>query len=331
MTIRIGINGFGRIGRTVTRILQGVPGVELAAVNDLAEIDQLAHALKYDSVYRKFPGDIEVSGNSVAIDGREVRFSATRNVEDLDWSGVDYVIEATGVFRKRAQIESHLKAGAKKVLLAVPAKDALDATVVMGVNDDAIAAEHKLISNASCTTNAAAPVTKVIHEHYGIKRGYLNTIHAYTNGQRLIDFPHKDFRRSRAAACSIIPTTTGAAKAVGKVIPELEGKLDGTAYRVPVPDGSIVDMLFEVEKGATVEAVNATLREATEGHLKGIVEYTSDPLVSTDILGNPHSGIFDSGLTQIIDGSFVKVGVWYDNEYGYSARLVDLIQKVDSM
>jgi len=331
MTIRIGINGFGRIGRTVTRILQSVPEVELVAVNDLASIEQLAHALKYDSVYRKFPGDVEVNGSNITVDGREIRFSAIRNVEELDWSGVDCVIEATGVFRKRAQIEGHLSAGAKKVVLAVPAKDALDATVVLGVNDDDLQASHRLVSNASCTTNAAAPTTNIIHQTFGIQRGYINTIHAYTNDQRLIDFPHKDFRRSRAAAISIIPTTTGAAKAVAKVIPALSGKLDGTAYRVPVPDGSIVDMLFEVEKAATVEAVNAAVKEACESTLHGIVEYCTDPVVSTDILGNSHSGIFDAGLTQVIDNHFVKVAVWYDNEYGYSCRLVDMIRKLDAL
>jgi len=331
MAIRLGINGFGRIGRTVTRILQSHPAIELVAINDLASIEQLAHALKYDSVYHKFPGEVEVNGTSLSINGRNVRLTATRDIPQIDWSDVDIVIEATGKFRKRAEIESHLQAGAKKVVLAVPPKDSLDATIVLGVNDHELRAEHRMVSNASCTTNAAAPVTAVIHENFGVKRGYLNTIHAYTNDQRLIDFPHADFRRSRAAAVSIIPSTTGAAKAVGQVIPALNGKLDGTSYRVPVQDGSIVDMLFEVEKPVTVELVNAALKEACAGRLLGIVEYCTDPIVSSDIIGNAHSGVFDAGLTQVIDGCMVKVAVWYDNEFGYSCRLVDMVNKLHAL
>lgn len=328
MTIRIGINGFGRIGRTVTRILQGCNDVTLVHVNDLAPADQLAHALKYDSVFRKFPGDVELGGSGFLIDGKEVKLTAEKDPANIGWGNLDFVIDATGRFKKREQLEAHISAGAKRVVLAVPPKDALDATIVMGVNEDSLTGDELLVSNASCTTNAAAPVTRVLNDAFTIERGYINTIHAYTNDQRLIDFPHSDWRRSRSATLSIIPTTTGAARAVGKVIPSLDGKLDGTAYRVPVPDGSIVDMLFFVSRDVTVDEVNDVVKKATESSLKGIVEYNTDPIVSSDILANPHSSIFDAPLTQVIDGRMVKVACWYDNEYGYSCRLVDLIRKL---
>ncbi len=331
MTLRIGINGFGRIGRTVTRILQGRSDMCLVAVNDLASIDQLAYALKYDSVYRGFPGEVRTTPEGLAIDGRPVRFSATREIAEIDWQGVDYVIEATGKFRKRDQVAAHLRDEVRAVILTVPAKDALDATVVIGANDEVLTGSERVLSNASCTTNAAAPVTGVIHRAFGIERGYINTIHSYTNDQRLIDFPHDDYRRSRAAALSIIPTSTGAAKAVAAVFPELKGKLDGTAYRVPTPDGSIVDMLFQVKRPVSVEEVNQAVRAACDGPLRGIVQYCEEPIVSADIVGNAHSGIFDAALTQIIDGQFVKVAVWYDNEYGYSSRVVDLVAKLAAL
>lgn len=330
MTIRIGINGFGRIGRTVTRILHDHEGVDIVAINDLTAPDQLAHSLKYDSVFHKFPGDVIAEGKTLKIDHWEARVTAERDPADIDWGamGVDIVLESTGMFRSREGLEKHLKAGAKKVVLSVPAKEKLDATIVLGVNDHLLTGKEQLVSNASCTTNAAAPVTKVIHENFGIKRGYINTIHAYTNDQHLMDYPHADWRRSRSAAINIIPTSTGAAKAVGKVIPELEGRLDGMAYRVPVPDGSIVDMLFEVEKHTDAEAVNAALQAAAEGPLKGILQYQTDPIVSMDILGNSHTSIFDSLLTQVLDGTMVKVASWYDNEWGYSCRLIDLMEKL---
>jgi glyceraldehyde 3-phosphate dehydrogenase len=331
MTLRIGINGFGRIGRTVTRILQGRNDMRLVAVNDLARIDQLAYALKYDSVYRGFPGDVQATASGFEIDGRPVRISATPAIVEIDWQGVDYVIEATGKFRKRAQVADHLRDEVRAVVLTVPAKDELDATIVLGANDALLKGSERVVSNASCTTNAAAPVTGVIHSAFGIVRGYINTIHSYTNDQRLIDFPHDDHRRSRAAALSIIPTSTGAAKAVAAVFPELKGRLDGTAYRVPTPDGSIVDMLFQVERPVSVAEVNQAVRAACDGPLQGIVQYCEDPIVSADVVGNSHSGIFDAGLTQIIDGQFVKVAVWYDNEYGYSCRVVDLIAKLAAL
>lgn len=331
MTISIGINGFGRIGRTLTRILQEKGNFNLAAINDLAPQKALAHALKYDSIYRQFPGTVESGPNVMIINGREVCLSAERDPANIDWHDIDFVVEATGVFRKRAQVEGHLRGGARKVVMTVPAKDALDATIVMGVNDGELTGAEKLVSNASCTTNASAPITRVIHEAFTIKRGYLNTIHAYTNDQRLLDFPHADFRRSRAASVSIIPSSTGAAKAVAQVIPALTGKLDGTAYRVPVPDGSIVDLLFQVERETTVDEVNTVVKEACKGRLVRILEYQEDPIVSNDILGNSHSGIFDSGLTQVIDGTMVKLAVWYDNEYGYSSRILDLMETLHGL
>ena len=330
MTIRIGINGFGRIGRTVTRILHNREGVELVGINDLTDPAQLAHLLKYDSVYRGFPGEIGLEDGFIRIGDWKVRATSERDPAKLDWKSldVDFVVESTGVFRTRETVSKHLEAGAKRVILSVPPKDALDATVVRGVNDEILTGSEKMVSNASCTTNAAAPLTSVIHEAFGIQRGYLNTIHAYTNDQSLKDQPHSDWRRARSAPMSIIPTTTGAAKAVTKVIPELAGRLDGVAYRVPITDGSIVDMVFQVEKSPTVDEVNKVVREAAEGKLKGILQYTDEPLVSVDIIGNPHSSIYDSLLTQVIDGHFVKVASWYDNEFGYSNRLVEVLEQL---
>jgi glyceraldehyde 3-phosphate dehydrogenase len=332
MTIRLGINGFGRIGRAVARILNDHSDIQIVAINDLTKPDMLGHLLKYDSIYRGYPGSVEVKENALIIDGVEARITAIKDPAEIDWAavGADIVLDSTGIFKDRAGLEKHIAAGAKRVALSVPPKGDLDATIVFGVNDDILTGSEKLVSNASCTTNAAAPVTKVIHEAFKIKRGYINTIHAYTNDQCLMDFPHSDWRRSRAAALSIIPTTTGAAKAVGKVIPELNGKLDGMAYRVPVPTGSIVDMIFEVEQDATVEAVNAAVKAAAAGPQKGIIEYVEDPIVSSDIIGNSHTSIFDAQTTQVLDNNMVKVASWYDNEWGYSTRLVDLIRKLAS-
>jgi glyceraldehyde 3-phosphate dehydrogenase len=328
MTIRIGINGFGRIGRTVTRILLQRDDFEIVAINDLTGTEDLAHALKYDSVYPTVPS-ARADGDYLIIDGMRPRVTAHRDLADLEWGalGVDYVVESTGIFKKRAQLEQHLSLGADKVFLSVPPKDAIDAVIVMGVNDDALRAEHQIISNASCTTNAAAPLTKVIHDAFTIRHGLINTIHAYTNGQHLVDAPGGDRRRSRAAALSVIPTTTGAAKAVAKVIPSLTGKLDGMAYRVPVPVGSIVDMVFEVERDVTVEEVNQAVRSAAMDRLKGILAYQDEPIVSVDIIGDSHSSIFDALITQVMQQRMVKVASWYDNEWGYSCRLVDLMAR----
>ena len=326
MALRIGINGFGRVGRAVTRLLQNDPRFELAGINDLAPIDQLAHALKYDSVHGRFPVRVESQDGSFLLGEHQVPASAVKEPAGIPWKhwAVDYVIEATGHFRQRAVLGGHLVAGAAKVILAVPGKEPMDATIVMGINDGTLTGAERLVSNASCTTNAAAPVLKVLHEAFGIRHGYLNTIHAYTNGQSLVDFPNKDWRRSRAAAVSIIPTSTGAAKAIGQVIPSLAGKLDGGAYRVPVVDGSIVDLLLEMDREVTVEAINDAVLASSKGPLRGILEYQTEPIVSVDILGNPHSCIFDSELTQVVDGNMVRVAAWYDNETGYSARLLDL-------
>ena len=332
MTLRIGINGFGRIGRAVTRILQDKDGFELVGINDLTDPGQLAHSLKYDSIFGRFPKRVSVNGNFIHIGDWKARVSAERDPAHIDWESlqVDFVLDSTGIFRTRSALAKHLEAGAQRVILSVPPKDALDATVVLGVNCNSLTGEEQIVSNASCTTNAAAPLTKVIHDAFRIKRGFINTIHAYTNDQRLMDFPHSDWRRSRAAALNVIPTTTGAAKAVGNVIPALRGKLDGMAYRVPVPDGSVVDMIVEVEKTITAADLNDEVLRASQNELKGILEYCSDPIVSSDILGNPHSSIFDSALTQVMDNHLVKVVAWYDNEWGYSNRLIDLMEKLGS-
>ncbi|CAM2011690.1 type I glyceraldehyde-3-phosphate dehydrogenase [Acanthopleuribacter pedis] len=332
MTIRIAINGFGRIGRTVTRIISERDDIELVAINDLTSPEQLAYALKYDSIFGRMEG-VVAEGDQLITPKFKARVTAIKDPAEIDWASlnVDFVIESTGIFRKRAQIEPHLRGGAKRVLLSVPPKDALDATVVLGVNDAVLTGKEKLVSNASCTTNCAAPLAKVLHEAFGIEKGFINTIHAYTNDQRLMDMPHSDWRRSRAAALNVIPTSTGAAAAVGKVIPELNGKLDGMAYRVPVPDGSVVDMVVQVGKKTNAEEVNAAFKKAAEGPLKGILSYETDPVVSGDIIGNPHSSVFDSQLTQVLDGNFVKIVSWYDNEYGYSNRMVDLMLKLSNM
>ncbi len=329
MSLTIAINGFGRIGRLVFREMMRRGGFEVAQVNDITDAATLAHLLKYDSVHGKYPGDVRHEGDTIVVDGKPVRISAEREPRNLPWGelGVDFVVESTGVFRKREQCLWHIEAGAKKVLLTVPAKGEIDATIVLGVNDHMLKPEHQVISNASCTTNCLAPLTKVMHDNFGIVRGLMNTVHGYTNDQRLLDLPHKDLRRARAAALSSIPTTTGAAKAIGLVIPDLAGKMDGFAIRVPVPDGSIVDLTLELAKEASVESIHAAMKAAAEGSMKGILEYTEDPVVSSDIVGNSHSCVFDAGLTMVIGGTFAKVVGWYDNEYGYSCRVVDLIEK----
>ncbi|RME77024.1 MAG: type I glyceraldehyde-3-phosphate dehydrogenase, partial [Planctomycetota bacterium] len=303
------------------------------AINDIGPLESLFYLLKYDTIMGKFDKDIRLQGRELHWEGKVTLCLQERELNQLPWKdlNLDFVIESTGLFRKRKEIERHLEAGAPKVILTVPAKDEIDATVVMGVNDDTLKKEDRIISNASCTTNCLAPLAKVIQENFGIQKGYMTTIHAYTNDQRLADVPHKDLRRSRAASENIIPTTTGAAKAVGKVLPVLKGKLDGIAVRVPVPDGSVVDLTVELERDATSEAVNQAVFEASKGSLAGILEYSTEPIVSSDIIGNPHSSIFDSLCTKMVGSRFLKVVSWYDNEWGYSNRVVDLMEKVYSL
>ena len=334
MAIRVGINGFGRIGRNVFRVMHSRgKEFEVVAVNDITDAKTLGHLLKYDSVLGRFPGRVEVTPEGFVVDGKLVQVIAQKDPAQLPWKalGVDLVIESTGIFTSREACEKHLAAGAPKVILTVPPKDAVDNMVVLGVNDDTLKPEHRIVSNASCTTNCLAPMARVLHEKFGIKRGFMTTVHAYTNDQQILDLPHKDLRRARAAACNIIPTTTGAARAVGKVLPALKGKLDGYALRVPVPDGSVVDLVAELERPATIEQINAAYREAAgQKHFKGIFEYNEDPLVSTDIIGNGHSCVFDAQSTMVIDG-MVKVVGWYDNEWGYSNRVADLAAKMHAL
>jgi len=328
MATKVGINGFGRIGRNVFKIIEKRDDLEVVSLNDLTDAKTLAHLLKYDSVHGRFDGTVEAKENSIVVNGREVQITSIKNPAELGWDkiGVDIVIESTGVFRKKEQIAQHLEAGAKKVILTVPAKDEIDNMIVLGVNNQALKDSDKIVSNASCTTNCLAPMVKVLNDAFGLKYGLMTTIHAYTNDQKILDLPHSDLRRARAAAESIIPTTTGAAKAVGKIIPELSGKLNGMAMRVPVKDGSVVDFVAELNKEATPEAVNKAMKEAADGGLKGIMEYTEDPIVSVDIIGNSHSCIFDAASTMTIAKNMVKVIGWYDNEWGYSCRVVDLIE-----
>jgi glyceraldehyde 3-phosphate dehydrogenase len=329
MAIKVGINGFGRIGRLVFRRGLEVEGIEFVGINDITDAKTLAHLLKYDSVHGKFNGTVTHTENSIIVNGKSFPVMAEKDPAALPWTklGAEIVIEGTGVFTKREKIELHIKAGAKKVVLTAPAKDEIDATVVLGVNENVLTGKEVILSNASCTTNCLAPMVKVLNDNFKIKKGMMTTIHAYTNDQRVLDLPHKDLRRARTAAINIIPTTTGAARAVGKVIPELKGKLDGFALRVPVPDGSITDFVAELEKEVTVELVNAAMKKASETFLKGIMEYCTDEIVSSDIVGNDHSCIFDSLSTMVI-GNMVKVVGWYDNEWGYSCRVVDLIKKI---
>jgi glyceraldehyde 3-phosphate dehydrogenase len=330
---KIAINGFGRIGRTILRIAKLRDHFDVVAVNDLASADQLAYAFKYDTIHGVFPGDVSVEGERITIAGDQFPVLQERDPARLPWEalGVDYVVESSGVFRSLSALEQHLEAGAKRVVLTVPCKDPLEATLVMGVNDHVVTPEARIISNASCTTNCAAPLAKVLHETVGIKRGLLNTVHAYTSDQRLIDAPHSDKRRSRNAASNIVPSSTGAAKAIGQVLPALSGRLDGLAMRVPVPDGSVVDLTVEVESDTAVEEINAAMRTAAEGPMKDILAYCDEPIVSSDIIGNSHSSIFDAGLTQVMQKRMVKVISWYDNEWGYSTRVEELIGRLAAM
>jgi len=329
MAIKIGINGFGRIGRLVFRRCLELDGFDFVGINDLTDAKTLAHLLKYDSVHRRFNGDIDVEGDDIIVNGDRIKITAEKDPTKLNWGGLgaEVIIESTGVFRTQEACMKHVEAGAKKVILTVPPKGDVDGMIVLGVNDDVLTGKEKVLSNASCTTNCLAPMVKVLNDAFGLEKGFMTTVHSYTNDQKLLDLPHSDLRRARAAAVSIIPTSTGAAKAVGKVIPELHGMLDGFALRVPTPDGSITDLVATLKKVVTVEEVNAAFREAANGPMKGILEYTEDPIVSADIIGNPHSNIFDSLLT-MANGNFVKVVGWYDNEYGYSCRVVDLIKKI---
>ncbi|WP_066192444.1 MULTISPECIES: type I glyceraldehyde-3-phosphate dehydrogenase [Gracilibacillus] len=326
MAVKVGINGFGRIGRNVFRQALNNDEVEVVAVNDLTDANMLAHLLKYDSVHGKLDQEVSVNGNALVVGGQEVKVLSERDPADLGWGdlGVEIVVESTGIFTQRDAAAKHLEAGAKKVIISAPAKEE-DITVVMGVNEDKYdPANHHVISNASCTTNCLAPYAKVLNDKFGIKRGMMTTIHSYTNDQQILDLPHKDYRRARAAAESIIPTTTGAAKAVSLVLPELEGKLNGMAMRVPTPDGSLVDLVAELGQDVTAEEVNNALKEAAEGNLKGILGYSDEPLVSVDYVGNTNSSTIDGISTMVMEGNMVKVVSWYDNEMGYSSRVVDL-------
>ena len=327
---RIGINGFGRIGRTLLRIVREREDMEIVAVNDLYPSRMLAYLLRFDTVMGPFEQEIVAEKDALIVGGKRIQLTAEKDPGKLSWaaSGVDIVVEATGVFRDRARVELHLKAGAKKVILTVPPKDDLDAIVVLGVNDSVLTPSTHLVSNASCTTNCLAPVAKVLEENFGIVEGFMTTVHAYTNDQRLADVAHKDFRRARAATQNIIPTTTGAARAVGKVLPKLKGKLDGLAIRVPVPDGSVVDLVVRLAKETTADGINQAMKEAAAGPLKSVLEYCVEPIVSSDIIGNPHSSIFDALSTQKIGPKEFRVLAWYDNEWGYSHRVVDLAARL---
>ena len=327
MAIKVGINGFGRIGRNVVRAGLNNPNIEFVAANDLTDTKTLAHMLKYDSVLGPIGKDVKVEGDSIVVDGKSIKIFATKDPGEIDWSslGAQVVIESTGRFTDAKDAGKHLRGTVKKVIISAPAKGE-DVTLVLGVNDGAyVASKHNIISNASCTTNCLGPVVKVLHSKFNILKGSMTTIHSYTNDQNVLDFPHKDLRRSRAAAINMIPTSTGAAKAIGLVMPELKGKLDGYAMRVPTPNVSVVDLVVVTAKKTTAEEVNAALKAAAEGELKGYLEYTTDLVVSTDMMKNPHSSIVDSDLTKVIDGDLVKVVAWYDNEWGYSNRVIDLV------
>jgi glyceraldehyde 3-phosphate dehydrogenase (phosphorylating) len=330
MTVRVGVNGFGRIGRLVVRAaLKRGADVEFAAINDLTDARTLGHLFKYDSIHGVFDGTVEVEEDALVINGQRLRVISQTDPAKLPWRemGVDVAVESTGRFTERAAAAKHLEAGARKVIISAPAKGP-DVTICLGVNEEMYdKAKHDVISNASCTTNCLAPMAKVLVDNFGVERGFMTTIHAYTNDQKVLDFPHKDLRRARAAAMSIIPTTTGAARAVSLVIPDLEGKLDGFALRVPTPDGSATDLVAELATEVTAEQVNAAMKAAAEGPMRGILQYQEDPIVSTDVIGNSHSSIFDPALT-MAKGNLVKVVSWYDNEWGYSCRLVDLVQKI---
>ena len=332
--MRVAINGFGRIGRAVFRIAESRPDLDVVAINDLFDHDTLGYLLTYDTVMGRFEGGATIANGELATPGGKARLFKERDPSQLPWAEleVDAVVESTGVFRARDQLAMHLVAGAERVVLTVPAKDAIDHTVVMGVNEDGLRPEHRLVSNASCTTNCLAPVAKVLQDEFGIREGVINTVHAYTNDQSLADVPHSDWRRSRAAAENIIPTSTGAAKAVGEVLPALRGRLDGIASRVPVVDGSVVDLFVELETGTTVADIHQAMLEASASpRLRDVLEVTDEPVVSSDVIGNPHSSIFDTSFTRLTDGRFLKTLAWYDNEWGYSNRVCDLLQLLGTL
>jgi glyceraldehyde 3-phosphate dehydrogenase (phosphorylating) len=333
VTIRVGINGFGRIGRSVFRILSDRDDMEVVCVNDLFDNAHLAYLLKYDTVMRVFEKEVTADEEAIYVDGRRTVMTAEKDPAKIPWGklGVEVVVESTGVLTKREKLLPHLSAGAKKVILTVPPSDPVDAMVVVGVNDGALTREHRIVSNASCTTNCLAPLAMVLDEAFGLEEGFMTTVHAYTNDQRLADVPHKDLRRSRAAAENIIPTTTGAARAVGEVLPKLKGRLDGMAMRVPVPDGSVVDLACRLREKPGSADINEVVRAAAEGRLKGVLEYSDVPLVSSDIIGNPHSSIFDALSTTASRDGWAKVLAWYDNEWGYSNRVVDLIARLSAI
>jgi glyceraldehyde 3-phosphate dehydrogenase len=329
MAVNIGINGFGRIGRLVFRRALQQGGFNIVGINDITDAKTLAYLLKYDSVHGIFEGDVKAEEGAISVNGKKYRVMAEKDPAKLPWKelGADIIVEGTGIFTSREKLQAHITAGAKKVLLTAPAKDEIDATVVLGVNDSVLTGKEQFVSNASCTTNCLAPMVRVLHTSFGLEQGFMTTIHSYTNDQRLLDLPHKDLRRARAAALSIIPTTTGAARTVGKVIPDLKGKLDGFSLRVPTPDASITDFVAILKKPATREQVNDAMKQAAAGPMKGILQYTEEELVSTDIIGNEHSCIFDSKLTMAM-GNSVKVFGWYDNEWGFSCRVIDLLKKI---
>lgn len=328
--MKVAINGFGRIGRSVFRILERVEGVDVVAINDLFDNDALRYLLNYDTVMGPFPGNLELEDDHLVTDKGRVKMVCEKDPAALPWKelGIDAVVESTGAFRTREKLEQHLAAGAGRVVLTVPAKDDIDYTVVLGVNDDGLSPDHRIISNASCTTNCLAPMAKVLDDAFGISEGVINTVHAYTNDQRLADVPHSDWRRSRAAARNIIPTSTGAAKAVGEVLPQLKGKLHGIAARVPVPDGSVVDLFARLHKTVAVEDVHAAVEAAAHGPLTGILQYGRNPIVSSDIIGNTYSSIYDADFTAVTEGHFLRVLNWYDNEWGYSSRVCDLLERM---
>ncbi len=331
--MKVGINGFGRIGRSVFRILENVPGIDVVAINDLFDYEALRYLLSYDTVMGPFRKSLKLEDDYFVTDKSRAKLISVRNPAELPWAelGVDVVVESTGVFRKREQLQQHIDAGAQRVVLTVPSKDPVDYTVVLGVNDDGLTPEHRIISNASCTTNCLAPMAWVLDDAFGIEEGVINTVHAYTNDQRLADVPHSDWRRSRAAAENIIPTSTGAAKAVGEVLPQLNGKLHGIAARVPVPDGSVVDLFVKLSKSVTVAEVNAAVKAASESdRLKGILQYSESPIVSSDIIGNKHSSIYDSGFSGVTCERYLRVLNWYDNEWGYSSRVCDLLGRISN-
>lgn len=329
MALKVAINGFGRIGRLVFReLINRNADVEFVGINDLTGASTLAHLFKYDSVHGKFKGEVKTEGNNIIVNGRIIPVSAEKEIANIPWRNVDIVIESTGVFTNREQLLKHLEtSGAKKVVLTAPSKEPLDATVVLGVNDFVLKGDEKLLSNASCTTNCLAPMVKVLNDEFGLESGFMTTVHAYTNDQRILDLPHSDLRRARAAAANAVPTTTGAAKAVAEVLPEMKGKLNGYAVRIPIPDGSLTDLTAVLSREVTAQEINEAMKKAAEGPMKGILEYSDEPLVSSDIVGNPHSCIFDSGLTQA-RGTLVKIVGWYDNEFGYSNRICDLVLKL---